>query len=773
MVVCFLGAVIYLDLRGFPVFLKEFVENQLARQGVAARFSSIRIDVFRGIVAKDAVLADAQTPERVLARIDVVQIDWHWRRLIEGGNAIDALRIANATISVPTPPDEIGSAVFQAAEAFATFRFEDDGAIQIDQLTGVYAGIRLRLAGRIKPRARGAEEQLTTTQQFVFITKALRELDRLYGTQPPQLDLQFELDLGAPLDSRVTAKLFAAAVNYRNLPVEKLTVDLHMLAGAIDLRDVTLRVGKGELTLRGRYDVAAGNFDLELASSLDPNLFLPTLPPEITGIVRDFRVFDPPNIAIRYRLGPETGVLPVMDGRVEFGALECRSVPFRRIAFTFANQGASLEITNALIVMKEGQLTGHGRYNIETSDFIYHVDSTLDPVKLLPLLPPIVREIVEPAWFEKPPRIKARVHGDFVDPDAFGYDATITARRCAYRGVSLTGASANIKVRHSKLDATNIVVQRPEGDVRGWVFANFNTERIALDLVCTANPTALIPLLGPQATEVMHPYRFGSRTHASGQALIDIRFPSNTVLRAAVTNEGFSYWKLTAGKAVADITITNNILAIDNFDGEFYGGKLRGRASFTLSNAGPYWLDFAPERVEIRDLLNAMTGQTNTSSGKLTGAAWIEGQGDDQSKIAGVGKLTIEDGVLWELPLFGIFSRILNEIGGGLGTTKATKATASFTLADKAAKTDDLTVAAGAFTLTAPGKVGFDGKLDFRVKGQLLRGVPGLNILTWFFSNVFEYKIGGTLGDYSYRPVNLPKEFLPHDGSKKNNPNAN
>ena len=59
-------------------------------------------------------------------------------------------------------------------------------------------------------------------------------------------------------------------------------------------------------------------------------------------------------------------------------------------------------------------------------------------------------------------------------------------------------------------------------------------------------------------------------------------------MQAHVTNKGFSYWKLTADQAVADITITNGVLTIDNFDGDLYPGKLRGKASFTLSNDAPY-----------------------------------------------------------------------------------------------------------------------------------------------------------------------------------------
>ena len=69
---------------------------------------------------------------------------------------IDALRIANASVTVPTPADEIGPQVFIAEQAYATFRFED-GSIQIDELNGVYAGIRLHLSGAIKLRSTSHE----------------------------------------------------------------------------------------------------------------------------------------------------------------------------------------------------------------------------------------------------------------------------------------------------------------------------------------------------------------------------------------------------------------------------------------------------------------------------------------------------------------------------------------------------------------------------------------------------------------------------------------
>jgi len=81
----------------------------------------------------------------------------------------------------------------------------------------------------------------------------------------------------------------------------------------------------------------------------------------------------------------------------------------------------------------------------------------------------------------------------------------------------------------------------------------------------------------------MSAYRFGPRTQASAKGLVDLDAPGNSVWTAQVVNDGFSYWKLTADRARADLTATNNTLAIENFDADLYAGKLTGRAAFTLT----------------------------------------------------------------------------------------------------------------------------------------------------------------------------------------------
>jgi hypothetical protein len=750
----------YLHFYGFPDFLKQYLLSELQRVGYAAQFTSIRLDLFRGVVATDATFADAKTPDQPLAQIDELEMQFNVKRLIFKQPFIRAIHIANAVIAIPMPSDENGPAKFTASDAYATFKFEDDGSIRVDRLTGVYCGIRLNVSGRIKPRSASPTTPVTATTpvgggRFLFLTKAVRELNQIQVTLPPQLDLDFDIDLAQPLAGHVLAKLRGNQLQYRSLQLVSAAVDIEMSGGAIEVRRCEASLYGGEIDIHGRYDLAMGQFDMALSSTTDPAAIVPLFIKDAGPILRDLHVEENPKILVRYRLSPETGSLPELTGTMQTGGLTFRGVDFRSIKFAFEDRGPQVKFNGVEIVTPEGRLDGHGEYHIESSDFAYEFDSTLDPTKLLPLMINNVRQIVEPAWFETPPHIVAKVSGDFVDPDAFAYDAQIDAHRCSYRGVGLEDASARLRLRESRLDVQDLRLERREGDVRGTLFADFNRHRVTFDLAAHANPSEVAGLLGEKAARTMAPYRFGPRTAANARGVIDFDRPEGTLWAARVVNEGFSYWKFTADRAQATLVFTNNTMQINDFDADFYSGKLRGHAVFVFSDTDPsYNFEFSVERADVHTLLGATEDRESAVTGLLTGQATISGHGIDMVALGGKGQLSVTDGVLWQAPIFGIFSEVL-------GKTKATRAQASFTIANQAVSTEDMQIAAGAFTAQSRGQLGFDGKLDFRVEAQFLRAWPGIGWISPLIGKLLEYKVGGTIGDPKYRPVNLPKELLP------------
>ncbi len=433
-----LMGIAYLHVYGFPPFLIDVVCEQLERAGVAARFSSIHLEFLRGVVARDARLADANEPQRTLVEIDRVQIHFNPRRLWEGKNIIDSLRIANAVVAVPLPADEEGREYFTARDAYASFEFEDDGTVRIDRLMGEYLGIRLYVYGRFKPKTSRTPESIAPPN-FRFLTRVVRELNKIQVNTAPELDLNFEIDMAQPLASQAELRLRGQELNYRGLRFDEANVEVEMRKGAVDIRRCQLDLYGGEISLRGRYDFARSEFDLRLRSTTDLAALTVLVAPQLEEAIRELEVGQNPRVDVRYLLSAETGSLPQLEGEVDLKTLQARGVEFEQIKFDFHSQGPVLTVPDVLVVMSQGRLTGSGLIHLESSDFAYAFDSTLDPTTLLPLMTPNIREVVEPAWFEDAPHITASVIGDFVDPDNFAYDAVLRAQRCSYRGVGLDG----------------------------------------------------------------------------------------------------------------------------------------------------------------------------------------------------------------------------------------------------------------------------------------------------------------------------------------------
>ena len=823
--VLLLMSMAYLHVRGFPPFLQRRVIQEFARAGIVAQFRSIHLDLFRGVVATDARLADVKDPQQPLAQIDQVQLQWNWRRMIRRQNFVGALRIANATVTIPTPIDEAGAAEFTAAGAYATVWFEDAGSIRIEQLSGVYCGIRLFVAGRLRheapaPRKKPAE----TTGRPRFVTAIVRELNRISSTATPQMDLDFDVDPNDPLAGWARLRLYGMDLHYRDVVIDSAHVEVEMSQEVIQIGKFLIRVGGGEITMDGRYDFAHGLFDVRLQSTADPRAFAAWLPPAFLPSLQEADLYVNPRLTLRYLLSPATGGEPQWQGTVQAGPLLFRNVNFSRIEFAFDSQWPDIRICNAYVATPEGALTGSGEYNAESSDFQYVLDSTLNPVPLLPLMMPGLRRIVEPASFVTSPHVVASVQGDFVDPDNFAYDAEVTAAHCSYRGVPMTGASGTLRLRQNRLTSPNLVLAREDGSLRGFVFADFNENLVRFDLESTTSPAAMAGLLGPVAARFMEPYRFGPnlKGHAAGtfdfdrpdqtewtagvvdddfhyrtlsatHAEADLSFSRDQLrmnftgdgvkygmlgaarvagtietidgqLRSTLATEQFSFWKLTAERARGTLVASNDLLQVDDFNADWCGGSLLGQGRFSF--AAPeveYQVTLDADRGDLQKLVRSFRRDGHPVSGLMKSHLQFQGRGTDLAALRGTGTVEIADAVLWEVPLFGVFSKILDDIAPGLGVSKATNAKATFQIRDTALHTDDLQISAGAFTLEAHGKVGLEGQLDFRAQARILKAIPGINIATALISKFFEYKVGGSLADPNYRPLYLPKEIMPHE----------
>jgi hypothetical protein len=127
--------------------------------------------------------------------------------------------------------------------------------------------------------------------------------------------------------------------------------------------------------------------------------------------------------------------------------------------------------------------------------------------------------------------------------------------------------------------------------------------------------------------------------------------------------------------------------------------------------------------------------------------------------------VNVRDGLLWNLPMFGMFSPVLNAFIPGMGNSRAREANATFNITNSVVYSKDLEVHATGMRMQFQGKADFNGNVESRVEAELLRDLPGIGLVLskvlWPVTKVFEYKVTGTLSHPKSEPVYvIPKLLL-------------
>ena len=209
-----------------------------------------------------------------------------------------------------------------------------------------------------------------------------------------------------------------------------------------------------------------------------------------------------------------------------------------------------------------------------------------------------------------------------------------------------------------------------------------------------------------------------------------------------------------------------NELILTNVVSECYGGTARGWGAFDLETPGA-GTDFSffleGTNVDFSDMGRALWSPTNRLRGALSGQVRVtRANSADWHTWNGYGQAGLRNGLLWDAPIFGLMSPVLNTLTRGLdlGNSRATEGAGRFTLTNGVVYTDSLEIRSLTMRLDYVGTVDLDENVVARVQAQLLRNAP---VVGPFFSLVltpvskaFECEVTGTLEQPKITPVYIP-----------------
>jgi hypothetical protein len=352
--------------------------------------------------------------------------------------------------------------------------------------------------------------------------------------------------------------------------------------------------------------------------------------------------------------------------------------------------------------------------------------------------------------------VQASISGKGLALDQMEAQGTVACEDFSYKGVALKAIRTSFRYAGYEIHLPDLVVKREEGEGSGDVRHNLKTRMVWLKGVkARLNLRETARIIGAKMEEYAQPYRFLDTPLAEASGTVDVDGQKLTDLKVHVVSaQGMTYKFL--GKDIvlsdldADLTFKGSRLEVaPRKPVGLFGGKVEARLGITLTPEAPYTARAALDGVDFGQLMRTYFGNQEVS-GVLGGETTLAGRLADMASIEGFGVLNIQKGALYDIPIFGGFSQVLNSIIPNLGYAVADKARAEYTMKDGVISIDKLDVYSAAFALIGGGTYDYVNDkvdLDMRVNA---RGILGTALFP--FSKLFEYEGKGTMDDTQWSP---------------------
>ncbi len=466
-------------------------------------------------------------------------------------------------------------------------------------------------------------------------------------------------------------------------------------------------------------------------------------------------------------------VMPTLTASGEFQIGKCayRSVPFdsARSPFTFTN--SVFNLPEIIVTRPEGSARGAYTSRPLVKEFHWKLLSNINPKVLRPLFRSTNElRVFDMLEFTVPPEISAEVWGDWRSLDRLGVVANVTATNFVVRGQKVGFCRTLLNYTNQVIECLNpFVMRQQETGTAARVAIDLNQKKIFFtNAVGNLNPYVVTAAIGKSASRAIAPYQFTVPPEVRLNGVLDIRRGGwDDDMHFNVSGGPFFWEPFHAQQVGGQVHWMGRRLLLSDIFANLHNGNAKGDARFEFGKVGAQlafnvqWNDIA-----LQSLMTDFSPKTNRLEGTLRGELQITSANTaDLKSWNGRGLVELKDGLLWDIPVFGMFSPVLNSFMPGLGNSRARDASASYLITNSVIQTEDLQIHASAMRMQFDGTVDFEKNIKGRMEAELLRDVPGVGLvlskLLWPVTKIFEYRVYGTLQEPRTDPVYIiPKIIL-------------
>jgi len=464
-------------------------------------------------------------------------------------------------------------------------------------------------------------------------------------------------------------------------------------------------------------------------------------------------------------------VLPTLElnGSLEGHNAAFRDIPVESAASHFTFSNLVWHLPDFVAQRPEGRVEFDYSSHALTRDFHFKGRAGLDPFALKPLFEEKQQKPFDYFRFSAPPEVEGEVWGRWREPERTGFAARVHGTDFFFRREQVGDLRADVQYTNRFLTVTEPVIRNGDQQISAAAVGfDVSTSKLYLtNAVGMMEPERITRAIGPKTAKSLSPYVFKRPPTARANGFAQVSAGKKADITFQISGGPFSYWKFNVPEISGTVHWVNETVNITNLQAGFYGGRL----------TSDIFVDFSPDtnafvrftaRVSDADLHRLMadvSSPTNRLEGTFGGDLTItRADTADWKSWQGFGSARLRDGYLWDIPLFGIFSPVLDAMMPGVGNSRVSGGAANFTITNSVINTDDMEIRSPAMRLAYRGTIDFSGRVNARVEARPLRDAwvigPVVSLVFSPLTKLFEYKVTGTLKEPEKVPLYVPKELL-------------
>ncbi len=583
----------------------------------------------------------------------------------------------------------------------------------------------------------------------------------------------------------------AWTMHLTQLQSERLNVDSAECGGLwqapeLAVTNLSAGLGGGQLEAQARLNVATREFTFTNSSCFDVHAVAALLTEKTRERLAEFSWTQPPLVRAggvlilpawtNRQLDWRVEVQPTirLDGELAFTNGTAFGAKIDSTCTHFHYSNLVWRLPDLAIAQAKTRLELEGGEDDATKSYRWHMRGAFDPETLRPFLTAsnAVRGFSHftstgPATLDLD--MRGRLY-DYASIEAAGRAALTNF---AIRGQAADGVVSGFQYSNRVVELFSPRLWRAGGTqtmTADKVTLDFNAQRIwFVNGLGTADPGVVARAIGPKTARALEPYQFVEPPTVRVNGCVPLRGTDGADLSFDIIKGApFQWLKLRTPFIAGMIHWRGQTLILTNVAAAFYGGSGTGFANFDFRaphEGADYQFAVNVTNVDLHLLAVDLLPSTNHLEGVLHGQLTVtRADSRDWRAWDGFGRVDLRDGLLWDIPVFGILSPVLNTVSPSLGNSRATEASARFAITNGVISSDSLEIRSTMMRLQYAGTVDLKENLNARVTAQLLRDTwvvgPLVSTALWPVSKLFEYHVTGTLKNPKSEPVYVPKFLL-------------